>query len=58
MADEIRPTQPSMPSPLVSPSPEDKRHQQRKPQQKESENKHDKPEPKDEGKGGQIDEYV
>jgi len=58
LADEIKPTQPSSPSPLLSPSPEDDRRKQRRPQQQGAEDKKDKPKPKDDGKGGQIDEYV
>ncbi len=58
MADAIKPTQPSMPSPLVSPRPEDKRQQQRNPQQQDAEDNKDTPVPDDENKGSQVDEYV
>lgn len=58
MADEIKPIQPTMPSPLVTPLPEDKRHQKNKPQQDDTEEKTEKSSPEDEDKGGQIDEYV
>jgi hypothetical protein len=58
MADGIKPTQPTMPGPMVSPPPEDKRRRRKKPQQERPRQTEDQPYQSDEGKGGKIDEYV
>lgn len=58
MADDISPTQPITPGPLVTSSDENSRQQQRQKQQPKKIEKPVPPAKPDDNKGSYIDEYV